>query len=186
MQHTLIAEFDEPRACANAIGVLRTQGIKRMEVYMPYPVKEIEEALRIRRSPLPWLVFAAGIVGACTAYFVLWYTNVHDYPLNVGGRPDHAVLAFVPITFETLILFAGCAAFFGALLLSGLPRLYHPIDELESFRLVSVDRFLLEVADAEPGAKSDEARAALHGAGALMVCNLDGKSPAQPQGEPAA
>ena len=43
---------------------------------------------------------AAGLLGGGAAYLLQWWINVIDYPLDIGGRPYHSALAFVPITFE--------------------------------------------------------------------------------------
>lgn len=169
MQRGLLAEFDSSEACSRAIPVLREHGLGRLDVYMPYPAKEIQKALGARPSPLPRYVLLAGCLGAVVGYLILWYTNVFDYPINVAGRPDHAVPAFIPISFETLVLFAGCAAFVGALWLGGLPRLYHPLDEVEGFTRVSVDRFVLAVDAANEGFDAAEASAILGALGALSV-----------------
>ncbi|HEY8431692.1 MAG TPA: DUF3341 domain-containing protein, partial [Sandaracinaceae bacterium] len=90
------------------------------------------------------------IVGGSLAYLVLFYTNVIDYPLNVGGRPLHPWPAFVPITFESAILGAGLATFFGFFALARLPRLWAPVFELSSFRRASADGFFLAVSASDP------------------------------------
>lgn len=141
----LLAEFDSSNTCACAVTGLKHSGLQKLSVYMPYPARDVQKALQLEASPLPRLVFVAGALGASLAYFILWYTNVWDYPINVGGRPDHAIPAFIPIAFETMVLFAGGTAFVGALWLCGLPRLYHPLDEVEGFTMVSVDRFMVGV-----------------------------------------
>ena len=38
-----------------------------------------------------------------------WMSAV-DYPLNIGGKPSHSWPAFIVITFEMTILFAGISA----------------------------------------------------------------------------
>jgi hypothetical protein len=45
---------------------------------------------------------------------------VIDWPLNVGGKPDASLLAFVPIAFELTILGAGLATAAGLLIRSRL------------------------------------------------------------------
>jgi len=169
MQYALVAEFDSSTTCARAIHALKQRSVGPIEVYMPYPDKEIHEALALRPSPLPRVVFAAGALGAILSYAVLWYTNVYDYPLNVGGRPTHAVPAFIPITFEATVLFAGCAAFIGSLVLGGLPRLHHPADEVVDFGQVCVDRFALVLRAAESASERQPLQTELQKLGALSV-----------------
>jgi hypothetical protein len=164
-----LAEFDSPGACAQAIHQLRDGGCQEFDVYMPYATREIDEALALEPSILPRIVFIAGCLGAAIAYFILWYTNVYDYPLNVGGRPSHAVPAFIPITFETAVLAAGCSAFVGGLLLGGLPRLYHPVDELDAFDAVSVDRFAIAISTTGTHSDPDRVMGVLCDTGALAV-----------------
>jgi hypothetical protein len=102
---------------------------------------------------------------------------VVDYPLNVGGRPYHSAPAFIPITFEMAVLFAATAALVSAIVLGGLPRLWHPVFEVDGFERATIDRFWLAVcagdAAIDPALAPAEARAravqALGGAGALRV-----------------
>src|SRR5260370_23286421 len=68
-----------------------------------------------RPSRLPWVTFLAGLGGLTFALIVQFYTNIWDWPLNVGGKPDNSTLAFVPVCFELTVLIAGLstvAAFF--------------------------------------------------------------------------
>ncbi len=172
MQRGLLAEFGSVEACLRAIHGLKERGIGGLHVYAPYPIKELEEALELPPSPLPRYVFVAGLLGAAIAYLILWYTNAYDYVINVGGRPSHAVPAFIPITFETTVLAAGCTAFFGALRLGGMPRLYHPLDELENFRGVAVDRFFVAVDASREGFDRANTTTALNECGALSVTDV--------------
>ncbi len=172
MQRGLLAEFGSVEACLRAIHGLKERGIRGLHVYAPYPIKEIEEALELPPSPLPRYVFVAGLLGAAIAYLILWYTNAYDYVINVGGRPSHAVPAFIPITFETTVLAAGCTAFFGALRLGGMPRLYHPLDEIEAFRGVAVDRFFIALDASGESFDRGNAAAALREVGALSISEI--------------
>ena len=42
-------------------------------------------------------------------WFEFWTTAV-DWPLNVGGKPFNSLPAFVPVTFEVMVLFAAVGA----------------------------------------------------------------------------
>jgi hypothetical protein len=51
--------------------------------------------------------FLLGLSGAASmAFFQYWATAV-SWPVNVGGKPWNSWPAFVPITFEVMVLCAG-------------------------------------------------------------------------------
>src|SRR4051794_2861047 len=100
MADPVIAEFTTPYAVIRAAKRVRELGYVQLEAYTPFPMPELESALAIRRTRIPVLVFVAGLAGATLAYLLLWWTNAHDYPLNVGGRPFNSVPTHVPIMFE--------------------------------------------------------------------------------------
>jgi hypothetical protein len=151
---------------------LKARGAEVEDVYMPYPARSVQEALDLEASPLPWFVFGGGAAGTAIAYLILWYTSAVDYPINVAGHPAHAAPAFIPITFETLVIFAGCTAFFAGLVLCGLPRLYDAVDEVEGFELVSVDRFVVRIAGSPRNLDRRETSAIVSDIGALKLREL--------------
>jgi hypothetical protein len=94
---------------------------------------------------VPTLVLLAGIAGVCLAYGMMYFMNKVDFPINVANRPPHSAPAFIPITFELMVLLGGTTAFFGLMALLKLPQPYHPIFEWDSFGRASVDGFFLSV-----------------------------------------
>jgi len=107
------------------------------------------------------------LVGMVLAYGIQWWANVHDYPLNSGGRPVHAVPAFLLATFEGTVLCAALAAFFGLMIWLRLPRLWAPIDEVDGFGRASVDRFWIAVGATGTGDDGTRAAEIMRDAGAL-------------------
>lgn len=165
----IYAEFDEPTAVVRAIHDARDWGIVELETYSPYPVAVIERALGARPSRLPRYALAAGLMGAAGAYALQWLLNAYLYPLDVGGRPPHFPLAFVPITFEMGVLFASLTAFLGVLIGGHLLRLWHPVFEVEGFESATGTRIWLEVKVAGDHPDLDDLQARLSRSGALAV-----------------
>jgi ActD protein len=139
----LVAEFATADALETAVEALRREHYSEVETYAPFDMPALDAMLGRRRSRLGWFVVAAGVAGLIVSYGIQWWANVHSYPLDVGGRPQHAVLAFIPATFEGAVLFAALAAFFGLLIVLRLPKLWIPEDEIEGFNRASIDRFWL-------------------------------------------
>lgn len=171
-----LAEFLTPEAVIEAIGKLRALGVTRMEAYSPYPVRDIEEALDLRRSRIPVAALVAGIVGVAFAYGLQWYLSAVDYPLNVGAMFLHSGLAYIPITFETVVLFSSLTAFIGFFVATRIPSLYHPAFDVSGFESASIDRFWLEVDPRASSLTDAQCIAELEAAGATRVISTEATS----------
>lgn len=135
------AEFGDPDAATRALNHLKALGYLDIETYGPFPLTN-DDAYAPRGSvALSVATVAGGLFALIAAYVVQWYANVGSYPLDVGGRPAHAVAAFIPATFESICLAATGALFLGFLVVERLPRLWQPIFEIEGFERASLDRF---------------------------------------------
>ncbi len=148
--HGVIAEFEQPEQLVAAARRARAEGYRNMDAYTPYAVEGLSQALGMNRTWIPLITLIGGILGGTGGYFMLWYSRVISYPLNIGGRANHAWPAFIPITFEMTVLGASLAAFFGCLLLNKLPQLYHPVFNAPTFELASQTRFFLCVEAIDP------------------------------------
>src|SRR5262249_32611988 len=105
----LIATFSDAGRLLCAVRAAREAKFRIYDVYAPYPVHDLDQAMGIRRTRLPWVTLAAGVTGLLTAIALQFYASVFDWPLNVGGKPDNSTLAFIPISFELTVLFGGLA-----------------------------------------------------------------------------
>jgi hypothetical protein len=145
MRRVLLLEFETPDELAAALRELYSRGHRDLDAYTPYSTEAVREALALEPSRLPRWVLAGGLLGASLAYLLEWWTVGVSYPLNVGGRPPHMPLAFVPISFEMGVLGASFTAFFGVLALAKLVKLWDPVFEVEGFGSMSVNRFWLRL-----------------------------------------
>jgi hypothetical protein len=141
----MMAEFDTPAALVEAAKRTYQAGYKRIDAYTPFPVEGLAEEIGFHRDEVPLVVLIGGMVGGLTGYLMQYWMSAVAYPLNIGGKPYHSWPAFIVITFEMTILFAGISAVFGMLALNGLPMPYHPVFNVPRFTRASRDRFFLVV-----------------------------------------
>jgi hypothetical protein len=146
----VIARFDGPATLLTAAHRVHEAGYRRVDAYSPFPVHGIDEALGLGRSKLPWVVLVMTLSGALLAWWMEAYLSAVWYPIIIGGKPYNSTEAFVPIIFETTILFGAFGAVFGMLALNRLPRLYHPAFRSPAFSRVMNDGFFLTIEAADP------------------------------------
>lgn len=146
----LMAEFDGPVALVRATEKARLAGYSQMDAYTPIPIEELEEALGLRRTRLPILVFLGGLLGGLGGFGLQYWTQVIEYPMNVGARPYNSWPQFIPVTFETTVLGAALTAFIGMWALNKLPQPYHPVFNVPEFARASTDRFFLCIEATDP------------------------------------
>jgi hypothetical protein len=164
-----LARFAGPVELLDAVGRLHALGYRQLDAYSPFPIHGMDEALGLKRSKVPIVVLAGVVLGAVFAQTLQWYQSVKAYPLITAGKPLNSAEAFVPITFETTILYAAFGAVFGMLALNGLPRLYHPVFRGKSFARASNDGFFLSVEARDPLFDRREVMTLLEALGGIEV-----------------
>lgn len=180
----LMAEFEHPEDVVEAARAAYERGYRQMDAYSPMPVEGLSEALGFRRNRLPTIVFAGGLVGGLTGFFMQWYSAVVHYPIIVGGRPFNSWPSFIPITFELTVLFAAFAAVLGMFWLNGMPRPHHPVFNVPSFALASRSRFFLCLQSNDPLFDLRETRTFLDGLHPRAVSVVEFE-PRRPEPAPA-
>lgn len=108
----LVATFADVDGLLGAVRQARHETFRVYDVFAPFPVHGLDDAMGIRHTRLPKITLLAGLTGLTCALLLQFYTNVLDWPLNVGGKPDNTTLAFIPISFELTVLFAGLTTVF--------------------------------------------------------------------------
>ena len=139
----MMAEFDSASDLVAAARRTREEGYHKIDAYSPFPVEGLAEEIGFRKNSVPLVVLIGGILGCMSGYALQYWISAVSYPINVGGRPYNSWPAFVVVTFEMTILFAGLAAVLGMLALNGLPMPYHPVFNVPRFAFATRDRFFL-------------------------------------------
>jgi hypothetical protein len=150
MRAGVVASFDSSARLIAAIAQLHRRGYRLLDTFTPHPIKGLEAALGWRRSRLDWLAGAAGLFGAGFGFLLQCFLVGYLMPLNVGGRPPVSIPAFIPIAFETMVLFAATAGFLALFWACRLPRLRHPLFFVDGFDRVTLDRYWLGINAADP------------------------------------
>jgi hypothetical protein len=169
----VMAQFDSPSTLVAAARETYAAGYRRINGYSPFPIEELSDAIGFKRTILPLIVLAGGIIGGVGGFFMQYWMEVIDYPINVGGKPFNSWPAFIPITFECTVLCAALAAVFGMLALNKLPQPYHPVFNAPNFALATRDSFFLVIESNDPKFEHDEAMRFLKGLEAREVNDVE-------------
>jgi hypothetical protein len=156
-QKVLIAGFAGEEDLLQAVAAVRERGWPIVEAFTPYPVHGLDRAMGLRRSRLSVACFLSGLTGLALALLFQFWTTAWDWPLNVGGQPWNSLPAFVPVTFEAMVLFAGLGLVLAWLIRS---RLYPGKEAALALPEQTDNRFVLVVREPrELGVRSQESGA---------------------------
>jgi hypothetical protein len=167
----VMARFAADSAIIEAARTLSGRGYRDFDAFVPRPIEALEDIIAPQRSTLPRTVFILAVLGTVGAFGLQWFCNGWLYPLNVGGRPVLSIPAFIPITFELMVLCGSLTAFFGVLWRLGLPRLVHPAFDVPDFSTVSIDQFWLYVSASDPRFDIDDVRSIMQASG-CVTCSV--------------
>jgi len=152
-----MAEFDTPEELIRAAERAYAEGYRKMDAYAPMPVEGLAEAIGYKKNWVAFWVLIGGICGVVGGYGLLYWITVIAYPHNVGGRPLHSWPAYIPITFECMILLASLTALVSMLAMNGLPKPYHPVFNVAELARASTDKFFLCLESSDPRFRTEEA-----------------------------
>ena len=140
-RNTLVGFFEGEGEILSATRAARKAGYQIDDVYTPYAVHGMDEAMGMPQSRLSWVTFLAGLTGLVLMLTFEWWMTAVAWPLNVGGKPFFSLPAYIPVAFEFTVLCAGLASV-AALFIAA--KLY-PGKQRAQLARVTNDRFALAV-----------------------------------------
>ena len=96
--------YDDDQKLLDAATALVKQGIQVKDVFSPFPVHGLDPIIGVKRTRLAITSFMYATTGTLLAILGTWYFMIHDWPMNIGGKPSFSWVenapAFVPVIFE--------------------------------------------------------------------------------------
>lgn len=103
--------FNDEEVLLHSAKALRSKGVKIKDVFSPFPIHGLDPVIGIKPTRLSNAAFFYGMFGTSLAIWMTWYMLIHDWPMNIGGKPNFTwfqnLPAFIPVTFELTVF---CAA----------------------------------------------------------------------------
>lgn len=143
-----IGIFDDEDKLLEATEAARKAGYTIHDVYTPYAVHGLDEAMGLQQNKLAWVCLGFALFGLLFALWLQFWIGSIDWPLNVGGRPFNSLPAYLPVTFELTVLFGGLGVVFVMLFRNKLfpgkmEKLIHPT--------VTDNRFVIALEERDAG-----------------------------------
>ena len=165
----LIATFQTPSMLYAAAQKVRDAGFCNWDVFSPFPIHGMDQAMGLKRSKVPVFTFWGGITGFFLGMLMSWYMGEVDYPLIVGGKPFFSPIFTFPIAYELTILLAAFGTLFGMFWLNRLPQHYHSAFNYKAFSGTSDNAFMLLIEKEDPQFDSRKTRAFLEKIGGNTI-----------------
>lgn len=140
--------LDTPDSLLDKIKELKSDSKEIQEVYTPFYVHGLAEALGLKRTRLGKATFLYGLIGLFFGCWLTYFTMIKDWSMDIGGKPNATfwqnLPAFVPVIFELVLYFAAHLLVISFFIRS---RLY-PFKKAENpIKKSSDDKFVIQVRD---------------------------------------
>ena len=98
--------FEDDEVLVAAVRSIRKEGARIFEVFSPFPIHGIDDALGYKRSGMSIVAFMFGLTGTFVALILQIGMLYFDWPMNIGGKDHLSFPSFIPVTFELTVLLA--------------------------------------------------------------------------------
>ena len=163
----LLIEFDSDQALQRGRETLSDHGWITLDTFTPTAPAEDETAAALYPRSLPVAALAGGLIGGLGCFAMECYAAMSGYPIDVAGRPDASLIAFVAPALETALLGIAIGVVIAFFFSACLPRFHHPLFDVDDFAAASDNRYFLLI-DANHGQR-DRLHDTLRGLRAVSV-----------------
>ncbi|MAD51906.1 MAG: DUF3341 domain-containing protein [Candidatus Marinimicrobia bacterium] len=131
MKKYFVVSFDNEYDLVNATQEFKNSGFTLLDAFTPYAVHGLDKAMGLKPSRLSKICFMFAFIGLTIGLYGQYWISAVNWPINIGGKPWNSLPGFMPIAFETTVLFAGLGTVFTLLWRTGVlpgrkPKIYAP------------------------------------------------------------
>jgi hypothetical protein len=171
--HSVTALFETPDQIIHAAETVADAGYKKFDVFTPYAVHGMDEAMKIRDTKIGWVSFLAGVTGTMSALLMIGWMMGVNYKNIIGGKPFFSIPPSIPITFELTVLFSAIATALALFFLfNKLPEISNPLHDTEFMRHASTDKFGIIIEAADKKFEENEVKALFEKLGTCEVSSV--------------
>lgn len=162
----ILGVFDDEEEVMHAVSDVRGQGVKIHEVYSPFPIHGLDQALGYPRARMGVPAFLFGITGTTLAFLLTFWTLGWDWPMNIGGKNFIPFPTNIPIVFELTVLLASYGMSFVFFGMEGLSPVAKPVI---FDKRITDDKFVMAIEIGKNSVSEQEITDALKSSGASEV-----------------
>ena len=100
----IVGVYGDDDITLKAVKSIREAGVRIHEVFSPFPIHGIDEALGYKRSRLTKAAFIFGVLGFGLALLMQYWMMGYDWQMIIGGKDFASLPPFIPVTFELTVL----------------------------------------------------------------------------------
>lgn len=161
----VVGGFTEEAQLFDAVKTVRKSGYKLHDVYTPFPIHGLDQAMGLRDTSLHTAGFVYGTTGFLIGLSFITWAFTTDWPLDIGGKPHFALPAWIPILFELTVLFSAVGMVLTFCYLCQLA----PFVKKHHFHLRSTDDLMVMVIECTSKSNENEIAEKLKSLGAIDV-----------------
>ncbi len=120
MKKYFVVSFDNEYDLINATQDFRDNKFHVFDAFTPYAVHGLDKAMGLKPSRLSQICFGFAFLGLTIGLYGQYWISAVNWPINIGGTPWNSMPGFMPIAFETTVLFAGLGTVFTLLFRTGI------------------------------------------------------------------